>query len=80
MAGDGPPGFWYGTDSSEVRVGGAAPYHQPVFGGSYGGYIGMIGNWSHREGCHGILVWSFTNSLQANTDYFRYHRGAGTGV
>ena len=21
MAGDGPPGFWYGTDSSEVRVG-----------------------------------------------------------
>ncbi len=80
LAGDGPPGFWYGTDSRQVAVSGTAPYSEPVFGGSYGGYIGMIGNWAHREGCHGVLVWSFANSLQANTDYFRYHRGVGTGV
>lgn len=79
-AGDGPAGFWYGTDSRTITISGSAPYHEPVIGGYYGGYIGMIGNWSHREGCGGIIVWSWSNSVQANTNFFTYHKGVGTGV
>src|SRR5690348_8984449 len=40
-AGDGPPGFWWGTDSLPVTVPGRAPYQMPYLGGAYGGYIGM---------------------------------------
>ncbi len=78
--GDGPPGFWYGTDSWPVTVSGTAPYQEPAIGGSYGGYIGMAGNWAHRVGCHGAIAWSSTNSAQANTNLTEYHRGIGTGV
>jgi hypothetical protein len=28
-AGDGPPGFWWGTDSFPVTVPGSAPYSMP---------------------------------------------------
>ena len=28
--GDGPPGFWWGTDSYPVPVPGSAPYKMPV--------------------------------------------------
>ena len=38
--GDGPPGFWWGTDSLPVTVPGSAPYSMPHLGGAYGGYIG----------------------------------------
>jgi hypothetical protein len=79
-ASDGPTGFWYGTDSATVPVPGTAPYKMPVIGGSYGGYIGMTGNWANLAGCHKIVVWSATNSAQANTNYRVYHRGIGTGV
>ena len=44
LAGDGPPGFWWGTDSLPVSVPGRAPYSMPFLGGAYGGYIGMTGN------------------------------------
>jgi hypothetical protein len=77
--GDKPAGFWYGTDSSQVTISGSAPYHEPVIGGSYGGYIGMTGNWANLEDCHKIVVWSATNSAQANDDY-SLHLGVGTGV
>ena len=80
VAGDGPAGFWYGTDSSTVTISGSAPYREPVFGGTYGGYLGMAGNWSQRAGCHGIVVWSRTNSQQANTDRLTYHAGIGTAA
>jgi hypothetical protein len=78
-AGDGPAGFWYGTDSRTVTVPGPAPYRMPVIGGSYGGYIGMLGNWSHRMGCGGIVVWSGTNQTQAATNFHTYHLGIGVG-
>ncbi len=78
-AGDGPAGFWYGTDSRTITISGSAPYREPVIGGAYGGYIGMLGNWSHREGCGGIVVWSSSNSRQANTNFLTYHKGIGTG-
>jgi hypothetical protein len=76
---DSPTGFWYGTDSRQVTISGSAPYLVPVIGGHYGGYIGMTGNWANLEDCHKIVVWSATNSAQANADYAQ-HLGVGTGV
>jgi hypothetical protein len=77
---DTPAGFWYGTDSRTVSISGPAPYKEPVIGGSYGGYIGMTGNWANLTGCHKIVVWSSTNSAQANTNFTTYQKGIGTGV
>jgi hypothetical protein len=80
-AGDGPPGFWYGTDSLPVTVSGSAPYSEPSIGGAYGGYIGMTGSWSYWLGCHGgFLAWSATDSAQADTNYSKYGLGIGTAV
>src|SRR5580692_1700651 len=81
--GDGPPGFWYGTDSLPVTVSGSAPYSEPDIGGAYGGYIGMTGNWAYWLGCSGaehFLAWSATDNAQARTDYVTYHRGVGSGA
>ena len=62
-AGDTPAGFWYGTDSSYIAPGGSGPYTEPVIGGSYGGYIGMVGNWAVWQHCAGDkVVWSPTDS------------------
>ena len=82
QAGDNPAGFHFGTDSWPVSIPGKAPYHVPVMGGTYGGYIGMAGNWARVEGCKtgNFLAYSATNSAQANTDYTTYHVGIGTGV
>jgi hypothetical protein len=78
--GDGPAGFWYGTDSTTVAVPGPAPYREPVLGGSYGGYIGMAGNWAAWQHCGGKVVWSGSDSADADTNFSSYHRGIGTGV
>lgn len=81
VAQDNPTGFWYGTDSWPMPVGGAGPFTEPSLGGSFGGYIGMIGGWSWWRGCRGsFLAWSATNSRQANTNFTRYRLGIGTGV
>jgi hypothetical protein len=79
--GDGPPGFWYGTDSWPVTVSGSAPYSEPKVGGSYGGYIGMTGNWAYWQGCKGsFIAFSATNAEQAYVNYTKYDRGVGDGV
>jgi len=78
-SGDGPAGFWYGTDSSYVATPGSAPYREPAIGGAYGGYIGMIGNWAAWQGCGGKIVWSTTDSNNARTNYETYHLGIGVG-
>ncbi|HEX3389321.1 MAG TPA: hypothetical protein VHT94_09815 [Streptosporangiaceae bacterium] len=78
-ASDRPPGFWYGTDSSTISIGGSVPYREPVIGGSYGGYIGMTGNWARWQCGNHILVWSSANASQATAD-FRAHAGVGTGA
>jgi hypothetical protein len=72
-----PSGFWYGTDSSYVATPGAAPFQEPVIGGTYGGYIGMIGNWADWQNCGGAVVWSRTDSANARTNYVTYHAGVG---
>ena len=79
-AGDTPPGFWYGTDSFTMSVTGTGPYTEPVIGGSYGGYMGMAGNWAHWQGCGGELVWSSANASDASANLSTYHKGVGTGV
>jgi len=81
-AADSPAGFYYGTDSFNVSGTGSAPYHEPVLGGPYGGYIGMAGNWARWAGCKtgNFLAWSSANSAQANVNYTTYHLGIGTGV
>jgi hypothetical protein len=80
-AGDGPPGFWWGTDSLPVTVPGSAPYSMPYLGGAYGGYIGMTGNWAYWLGCQGgFIAFSATNAKQAYINYTQYHKGIGDGV
>jgi hypothetical protein len=80
-AGDSPAGFVYGTDSSPVSVSGHAPYSEPVIGGGYDGYIGMVGNWAKMQHCPGDkIVFARTDSNEANTDRTKYHRGIGTGA
>src|SRR5579859_5656700 len=74
-AGDGPPGFWWGTDSFAVSVPGGAPYSMPFLGGAYGGYIGMTGNWAYWLGCGGqehFLAFSATNAAQAHTNFTKF--------
>ena len=79
--GDGPPGFWWGTDSFPVTVPGSAPYSMPILGGAYGGYIGMTGSWSYWLGCKGgFIAFSSTNAAQAHTNYVTYHSGVGDGA
>jgi hypothetical protein len=81
--GDGPPGFWWGTDSLPVNVPGSAPYSMPYLGGTYGGYLGMTGNWAYWLGCSGqehFLAYSATNVAQARTNFTKYGKGVGFGV
>jgi hypothetical protein len=69
-AGDGPPGFWWGTDSFPVTVPGRAPYQMPFLGGAYGGYIAMTGNWAYWQGCRGgFIAVSPADDAQAHTGY-----------
>jgi hypothetical protein len=73
-------GFWSGTDSNYITIPGPPPYREPVIGGSYGGYIGMIGNWASWQKCGGRVVWSKTDSRDARTNFVTYHKGIGDGA
>jgi hypothetical protein len=78
-AGDSPAGFWYGTDSWPISIGGN-PYQEPKSLGNYGGYIGMTGSWAHWYGCQGgFVAWSSANSAEANSNYAK-GIGIGTAV
>src|SRR5260221_5866567 len=63
-----------------MPVAGTGPYAEPVVGGSYGGYIGMAGNWARWQGCGGGLVWSAANASQAAANLARYQAGIGVAV
>jgi len=81
--GDGPAGFWWGTDSWPVSVPGGAPYRMPYLGGVYGGYIGMTGNWAYWLNCQGsehFIAFSRQDYMQAHVDYARYGLGVGDGA
>ncbi len=48
--------------------------------GTYGGYVGMIGDWAKSEGCKDYaLAWSSANSADANAN-FAIGDGIGTGA
>jgi hypothetical protein len=79
-SGDTPQGFRYGTDSYYPSVSGWAPYSEPVLGGSYGGYMGMVGSWERWLGCSSFLAWSSSDAAAANIDRSRYRKGVGTGA
>jgi hypothetical protein len=81
-AADSPAGFLYGTDSWPITIARSSPYQAPVVGGSYGGYMGMAGNWARSEGCKtgNFLAWTPVNAGQANANYRGYGTGTGTGV
>jgi hypothetical protein len=76
------PGFIYGSDSWPVPVTGKAPWPMTHLSGSYGGYIGMAGNWARSQGCKtgNFLAWAPANSLQANDNFVHHHIGIGTGL
>lgn len=76
------PGFIYGSDSFPVPILGTPPYPMTHLSGSYGGYIGMIGNWARTEGCStgNFLAWASTNGAQANANLIHFHIGIGAGV
>jgi hypothetical protein len=78
----GPSAFWSGTDSWPVSLSGGGPYHLPVTGARYGGYIGMAGNWSRQLGCSAgnFLAVAPANSAAAATSYGTFRTGVGVGV
>lgn len=80
--GDGPGGFWFGSDSWPMPVTGHGPYNEPVTGGSYGGYVGMAGNWASWLGCSkgNFLAWAPANSNEANINQSKYGKGIGTAL
>jgi len=75
-------GFIYGSDSQTVPIGSGKPLPMTHLSGSYGGYIGMAGNWARQEGCStgNFLAYSSQNGAQANANYLDYHVGIGEGV
>ena len=70
--------FYRGTDSRYIAVPGPAPYREPAIGGSYGGYIGMVGNWATWMHCGDKTVWSVSDAARARTNLSSYHIGIGT--
>jgi hypothetical protein len=79
-SGDTPQGFRYGTDSYYPPVSVGAPYSEPVLGGSYGGYMGMVGSWERSLGCSSFLAWSGSDAAAADVSRSRYREGVGTGA
>lgn len=73
-------GFSYGTDSYEPTVAASAPSGEPVLGGGYGGYVGMVGSWEQWLGCSSFLAWSGPDATTANVNRARYRKGVGTGA
>ena len=78
--GDTP--FWCGTDSNYIPIPrtAGAPYREPAIGGSYGGYIGMIGNWAAMEHCGGISGLVKADSQAARANQKTYGLGIGVGA
>jgi hypothetical protein len=75
-------GFIYGSDSDAVPISGKPPLPMTHLSGSYGGYIGMAGNWARQEGCStgNFLAYAPANGAQANANYVNNHIGIGVGV
>ncbi len=81
QVGDGPSGYFFGTDSSGVPVPVAGRAGTPAVGGVYGSYTGMAGDWAASAGCGNYqLAWSAVDAAAAARDYAAYHAGVGAGA
>lgn len=91
-AGDGPSGFWWGSDSngpapsSSVSTcpSSSAPWLEPNVTrsgcGHYGGYIGEVGGYWSVLGCGGTDAWNVTAAGRAATNFTSYNDGIGTSA
>ena len=79
LAGDSPGGFWYGADGNYPQVSGSAPYSEPNVGGTFGGYLAEIGGWPELFGCAENNAVNTTDVNAANTNFYNYGGGVGTG-
>jgi hypothetical protein len=83
--GDGPKGFWYGSDSNypvpTSSSGGVYLMPYSPTGGSYGGYVGEIGNYANWQGCTDSgLNWNQTDYNDAQSNVLSHNVGVGAGV
>ncbi len=90
QAGDGPSGFWWGSDSNGPAPSGSvstcasssAPYLEPNVShsgcGKYGGYFGEVGGYWSVLGCGGTNYWNATAAGDAKTNITSYGDGLGT--
>jgi hypothetical protein len=82
--GDGPAGFWYGTDSNSPvpysSSGGVYLMPDSPTGGDYGGYIGELGAWNVWKGCTSGVNWNQTGYLDAQSNYTNHSVGVGAGT
>jgi hypothetical protein len=91
-AGDGPSGFWWGSDSNGPAPSGSvstcasssAPYLEPNVTrsgcGHYGGYFGEVGGYWSVLGCGGSNAWNVTGAGDAYTNFTSYTDGIGTSA
>lgn len=69
FAGDGPHGFWYGTDSNApTATGGSVIYGEPYNSGTYGGYFGEVDTYTDQHRCSSgrAVNWTDVNDANAN--------------
>jgi hypothetical protein len=82
--GDGPAGFWYGTDSNSPvpysSSGGVYLEPDSPTGGNYGGYIGELGSYSNWYGCTSGVNWNQTGYVDAEDNYLNHSVGVGAGT
>jgi hypothetical protein len=88
-AGDGPAGFWWGSDSNGPAPGSvstcgssSAPWLEPNVTrsgcGNYGGYFGEEGGYWSVLGCSASNAWNVTAAGDAYTNHESYSDGIGT--
>jgi hypothetical protein len=80
----GNAGFYYGTDSAAPVACGRGPYTEPAGDcgrgshGTYGAYVGMVGNYQNWMGCTTSgLAWNQANYNMANDNLVNYRTGLG---
>ncbi len=92
LAGDGPPGFWWGSDSNGPTpsswaspcASSAAPWLEPNVSqsgcGFYGGYFGEAAGYWNVLGCGGTNYWNSTAAGRADANRNSYRQGIGTSA
>jgi hypothetical protein len=82
--GDGPSGFWYGSDSNSPvptsSSGGVYLMPHSPGGGDYGGYVGELGGYDLWKNCvSGGPNWNQTGYNDAQSNFTNHSVGVGAG-